>query len=232
MTAEAAPLVDDELFFCGAAPSQLNRARARLMRWSQKRELAWCIADRLGGMTAEQQVADTEWAFSQWHEATNGYFTYRQIENSALADIVLTTRRIDRPGGVLAEMQLPPGDDRQIIAWMDVSEQWNRSVLYKIVLLHELGHGMGMDHITSPNTVAVLNPTYNPKLQKLQPADVSVLLGIYPEAANYKPTEPTPIPTPGTPAGPPDSVTINGFVATFANGASATYGPAVHTRIL
>lgn len=232
MTAEAAPLVDAPEYFCGAAAEQLNRARARVMRWNQKRELAWCIADRLAGMTADFQFAETEWALQQWSEASNGFFTFRQISNSALADIVITTRRIDRPGGVLAEMQLPPGDDRQLVGWWDTSERWSQPGFYRAVTLHELGHAMGLDHITASGVVAVLNPMLNMALKGLQSADVQSFLSIYPDAASYKPTEPTPVPTPGAPAGPPDSVTINGFVATFANGASATYGPAVHTRIL
>lgn len=225
---------DEGIFFCGAAPNQLNRARARVMRWNQKRELKWSIADRLAGITIDQQIADTEWCFEQWAKASNGFFSYQRIDNAALADIVLTTRRIDRPGGVLAEMQLPPGDDRQLVGWWDTSERWAQAGFYRAVTLHELGHAHGLDHITAPGVVAVLNPTLNMALKALQSPDVQSLLSIYTEAANYKPTEPTPKPTPGKPgaAALPDSVTINGFVATFPGGVSATYGPAVHTRIL
>ena len=136
-----------ELYFCGARAAELNRAGRGQMRWG-KRELAWCLGDRLAGMTREQQIADTVWAFDQWRLASNGYFSFAETLNSAQADIILTTRRIDRSGGVLAEMQLPPGDDRQIRGWFDTSEQWNVSILYRLVLLHELGHAMGMDHIS------------------------------------------------------------------------------------
>jgi hypothetical protein len=230
---EAAEALAEPEYFCGAQPEQLNRARARIMRWSAKRELKWSIADRVAGITIEQQIEDTAWSLNEWHEASNGFFTFQRIDNAALADIVLTTRRIDRPGGVLAEMQLPPGDDRQLIGWMDTSERWGQAGFYRAVILHELGHAMGLDHIT--NALAVLNPTLNMALKGLQAADVQSLLAIYQEAVNYKPTQPGPVPTPGTPTGPatpPTSVTINGFVATFPGGLSATYGPAVHTRIL
>lgn len=220
----------DPIFFCGAAPEQLNRARARIMRWSKKRELKWSIADRLPGMTLEQQIDDTAWCLTQWSEASNGFFSYQRIDNPALADIVLTVRRIDRPGGVLAEMQLPPGDDRQLQGWFDVSENWKQPKFYRATALHELGHAMGLDHIT--NALAVLNPTLNMALAGLQKADVASLLAIYTEAANYKPTQPTPKPGTPAPAGPAATITINGFVATFPDGTSATYGPAVHTRII
>lgn len=223
---------DDGIFFCGAQPEQLNRARARVMRWNQKRELAWSIAQRVVGLTLDQQIAETEWAFQQWHEATNGYFTFRRIDNAALADIVLTTRRIDRPSGVLAEMQLPPGDDRQLVGWWDEWEKWGQDRFYRAVTVHELGHAMGLDHITTPGVTAVLNPTLNMALKGLQRADISAVLAIYPAAASYKPTQPTPVPPPGTPAGPAASVTVNGFVITFPDGTAATYGPAVHTRII
>lgn len=220
----------DPIYFCGAAAEQLNRARARIMRWSSKRELKWSIADRIAGITLEQQIEDTADSLNEWHEASNGFFTFHRIDNAALADIVLTTRRIDRPGGVLAEMQLPPGDDRQLIGWMDTSERWGQAGFYRAVILHELGHAMGLDHIT--NALAVLNPTLNMALKGLQSADVQSLLAIYQEAVNYHPTQPAPVPTPGTPTGAAASITINGFVATFPDGSSATYGPAIHTRIL
>lgn len=229
MVAEALSADDSGIYFCGASPSQLNRARARMMRWNQKRELKWSIAERVAGITIEQQIADTGWALDQWSEASNGFFTFQRIDNTALADIVLTTRRIDRPGGVLAEMQLPPGDDRQLVGWMDTAEQWKQAGFYRAVILHELGHAMGLDHIT--NQLAVLNPTLNMALKGLQAADVQSLLAIYSEAANYHPTQP-PTPATPTPAGPAASVTVNGFVLTFGDGSSATYGPAVHTRII
>lgn len=230
METEVQPLSDEPLYFCGCAPEQLNRARARVMRWSQKRELKWAIADRIAGITVEQQIDDTAWSLQQWSEASNGFFAFQRIDNAAQADIVLTTRRIDRPGGVLAEMQLPPGDDRQLVGWMDTSERWGQPGFYRATIFHEIGHAMGLDHIT--NALAVMNPTLNMALKGLQAADVQSLLGIYPEAVNYKATQPGPVPGPGTPTGPAASITINGFVATFPDGTSATYGPAIHTRIL
>lgn len=191
----------EPFYFCGARPQELARAARGVMRWNRQRSLEWCIADRLPGMEFEQQIEQTKWAFQQWQEATNGYFTFTQVTSTAKADIVITSRRIDRAGGVLAEMQLPPGDDRQLTGWFDLSEQWNRSIQYPLVCLHELGHAMGMDHISG--ALAVLNPIYNPQLGKLQPADVATLLRIYPEAATFTPPKPPADPPPPVEPTPP-----------------------------
>ena len=197
--AAAADIVMGEPFyFCGARPQELARAARGVMRWNRQRSLEWCIADRVPALELDQQVDQTAWAFAQWSEASNGYFTFSQTTSAAKADIIITSRRIDRAGGVLAEMQLPPGDDRQLTGWFDLAERWNTAIQYPLVCLHELGHAMGLDHISG--ALAVLNPTYNPNLTKLQAADVSTLLRIYPEAVNFRPT-----PAPDEPAepGPP-----------------------------
>lgn len=76
--------------------------------------------------------------------------------------ILLTSKRLDGPGGVLADMQLPPHQapnrkvptvGLQIVGRMDTGEEWSkyegrvqRSIDVFRVLLHELGHGLGLYH--------------------------------------------------------------------------------------
>lgn len=206
--------------FCGALPSELGAAARNQMRWRQ-RHLQWCWIDRVPGLTADKQVEDTTWALEQWSLASNRYLTFEPTNDAKGCDILLTTARIDGSGRVLADMMLPPGDDRQLRGRFDTGEQWDTSIIFRLVALHELGHAMGLDHINDRNQKSVLDSMYNPALKELQPLDKSRLLSIYPEAVNFTPPV-TPQQPPGTQPpfvpGPaqPISVTINlGALGTF-----------------
>lgn len=197
------------LVFCGVPPEQLAEAARGVYRWQNRRALTWFWVDRIAGVAADDQLADTEWCFEQWSLASNRYLTFSRAVSRQTADIVLTSRVIDGPAGVLAEMQLPPGDDRQLVGWFDTREAWDKSVRLRLVLLHELGHAMGLGHIKGQT--AVLNPVYNPNLPALQPADIQSLLQIYPEAVNHVPptTPKPPSPDPSAPVDPVIQLTIN-----------------------
>lgn len=206
--------------FCGALPSELGAAARNQMRWRQ-RHLQWCWIDRINGLTPEKQVEDTTWALEQWSKASNGWMTFEPTNDAKACDILLTTARIDGSGRVLADMMLPPGDDRQLRGRFDTGENWDVSIIFKLVLLHELGHAMGLEHINDRKEQSVLDSIYNPKLTTLQRLDVARYLSIYPEAANFTPptTPPEPPTTPSTPTPDPNkaiAVTINlGALGTF-----------------
>lgn len=196
--------MDGPLYFCGARPQELGRARSGQMRWQKARDLKWCISSRLPQIAYENQVRWTAWAFHQYRLALNGLFSYRQVLEEADADIVLTTFH-DRPNGVLADMQLPPGDDRALLGRFDRAEPWDKTpqaVQYKLTALHEFGHAHGMSHIDDRRAPSVLDSVYNPQLVQLQPLDIEVLLTIYPEARTLAKLDPEE-PVPGTPAPPP-----------------------------
>lgn len=190
--AESASLLGN---FCGVPPAQLAAAARGVYRWQNVRAISYFWMDRVSGMTPAQQLEATESAFAQWSTALNGFLTFSRAPSRAAANIVLTTRGIDGTMGVLAEMQLPPGDDRQLVGWFDTAEAWNRQIMFPLVLLHELGHALGLGHIPGRQGLAVLNPTYNPNLTALQPTDIAAIRAIYPEWINHRP-EPTPEPTP------------------------------------
>lgn len=229
MSSSPIAVPEQRLTFCGAQPEQLRNGRRPQSRW-MKRHLTWCIINRLPQLTLEQQVRDTEWALHQYRVASNGWFSYEQTDKPDSADIILTTFR-DRPYGVLADMQLPPGDDRQLLGRFDSAEDWNRtlqSVQYKLTAMHELGHAHGMDHIDDPRAQSVLDSQYNGALLKLQPLDVEVILNKYPEARGLAPIDPTwppvaptpaPVPSPIPTPAPPASSPFDGpVVINFANG--------------
>jgi hypothetical protein len=200
LTPEAPDLTAPGPIFCGALPQELAAAARGQMRWT-KRALSFCWIDRVPGLTAAKQAEDTNWAFNQWAQAARGFFTYTHTTDPRRADILLTTAPMGGPGGVLADMMLPPGDNRQLRGRFDTSERWDVSIIFRLVLLHELGHAKGINHINNPGQRSVLDAIYNPALQKLQPLDVAALERIYPEIASLPPggaiPTPTPVPTPG-----------------------------------
>jgi len=188
--------------FCGVPPQAIEMADRLAYSWARLRSLKYIWLDRINGLTAAKLPEDSRWAFAEISKAVNGYLTFTPTANRAEANIVLTTRQIDGLNGVLAETELPPGDDRQIRGWFDVGERWDVSVMFRLVFLHEMMHAQGVGHIPRTRAVAVMNPVYNPQLATLQAADIEALFAIYPEARNFKPTPPvTPPQQPPTTSG-------------------------------
>lgn len=76
--------------------------------------------------------------------------------------------------GVLAHATLPPNR----LLCIDVSENWdyrNDAALFKRVLVHELGHILGLEHAFNKNSVMSYDD-----IQQLQNYDVDCLKKIYP----------------------------------------------------
>jgi hypothetical protein len=117
------------------------------------------------------------------------------------ADFLVLARRIDGKGGVLAEHQLPPGNDMQLRGWLDLGERWTLDMLLG-VWTHELGHGMGLSHTNVPTSL--MNPFWNPAISTPQTWDIEAIQALYGAAKPANPTQPpvpapVPTPAPGTP---------------------------------
>lgn len=77
--------------------------------------------------------------------------------------------------GVLASATFPPHKKMCI----DSGLEWTEFML-KNVLIHELGHSLGLDHDNSRNHTSIMNAGYNDKIDGLQPADLLALKKYYP----------------------------------------------------
>lgn len=71
----------------------------------------------------------------------------------ATANIVVTNKRMDGPSRVLAQAELPCGQDRQRAVEIDESEPWvtildppRYRVSLVLTLIHEFGHALGLVH--------------------------------------------------------------------------------------
>lgn len=195
---------------CGVTAQQIALAQRGISQWANKRRLKWYVADRLRGLSLETMTAAYHQAFGSW-QAVCG-LVFEQTFEQPLADFVVLTRRIDGASGVLAEHELPNGNDRPIRGWFDIDEQWvvsptpGRSIDLVAVATHEFGHGIGLGHEETRRTTALLDPIYDPRIRVPQEWDIAQAQMRY----GLPVEEPTPIPppslppTPGPSAAPPE----------------------------
>ena len=179
--------------------------------------VTWTLVDEVAGLTYEQLQTACVWAGRQWN-LTWGGVRFDYTDTARNARLLVGSRRIDGPGSVLAECELPNGS-RQIRMWFDTGDDWTasftplqRQIILPDVTWHEWGHALGIDHAPagSPNIMA---PIYNPKTTKagpwdLQQAKVRYPTLLIPVAPPVTPTIPTPTvptnptnPTPSIPGG-------------------------------
>ena len=161
------------------------------------------------GPTATTAISN---AFDTWVSVTN--LTILQVGDTGLpfdnvnatganaGDIRFGGYAFDGVFGVLAHAYLPPenGVTAAGDAHFDIAEPWVLSVLpegsptpgqidWETVLLHELGHSLGLDHSTAPG--AVMTAFYSGVHRVLSPDDIAGIQTLYgvpetviPEPAN------------------------------------------------
>jgi len=150
------------------------------------------VAAAFPGLTLEETWQSFDWAMGQW--AAVGGIKPSRVASSGQARIVATVKRLDGANGVLAQSELPCGGISQAKQEYDSSEAWNRTIQAKLVILHELGHALGIGHISTGNVMA---PIYNGNLTKPQSGDISELKSRYGPPIVVTPPIPQPPPTSG-----------------------------------
>lgn len=175
----------------------------------------WPISDLAifaSGKVGQVNLADAvEAALPGWNNVCG--VRLRMSTNPNTANLVLTVGPIDGPGNVLAQNELPvgivgSGPYRQLTGLYDASE---RVVLadnppagmldLARICRHELGHFLGIGHISDGNLMA---PVYSSKIAMPQRGDILEATFRYGPAAPVAPVQPTPptsptIPVPGKP---------------------------------
>lgn len=142
--------------FCGVTTARLLSAERQVSQWPRGQVLRVMIQD-----TPEEFDGDT-WrsivraAWALW-EAECGIKT--EIVTSGFANVLILTREIDQPGGVLAEAELPYAgisSTNTLRVWVDTYERWVnaanpiRGTMDALrVVAHEFGHTLGIGHYQS-----------------------------------------------------------------------------------
>lgn len=169
---------------------------AQPLRW-RKTSLTWRVATYLPAALIAQAVQDDVFAaaFADW--ASRIEIDFRRVAMGAQADITLFSRRIDGPGRILAQAQLPNGSDSPLWLQFDDSEtawavlEGSREANLHNVAKHEIGHLIGLQHDPAP--AALMYAMANSSITRVTDLDVAAALRLgYAKRTSPPPPSPTP----------------------------------------
>jgi hypothetical protein len=144
--------------------------------------ITWDIVADIKGLSRGQVQEGITEALNRWSKVCGikPVFT----PGNPNARILVGSRGIDGPMGVLAESELPCGGVRQCRQWYDNGEPWAmfngpgnaNQIDFIRVSMHELGHALGMNHIGAGNLLA---PTYSQSIWTAQSGDIAEMVARY-----------------------------------------------------
>lgn len=140
------------------------------------------------GLTQEQVAAAVKTALDAWSSAAAIKFTPTNLPNQQRS-LDITFTKLDGPGGTLAQAYFPGDSFRSTIGGdvqFDLSDTWEvgnargaAATDLTYVAVHEIGHALGVDHISGFSSV--MNPSVSPTqaFSKLDPAAVDAIHALY-----------------------------------------------------
>lgn len=142
------------------------------------------IIYKTNGYNIKNATKSIQYAITHYNTTLNyKLFTYDQNDNTSGLKITIQNTtyshgcgsRFDGYGGVLAHATVPP----HRLLCIDVSELWNyrqdNHRLFRRVLIHELGHILGLEHAFDMDSVMSYDDIYT-----LRPYDIKCIKQIYP----------------------------------------------------
>lgn len=157
-------------------------------RWLTNK-LPWAFVNLDGWRVSRDLVVSCfEWAWATWAGSCN--IKPMMVQDPSQALIRVNAARIDGTNGVLAQSELANNTNNPKQQWYDF-EAWAEWFL-KITALHEIGHVLGIPHLSAGN---IMQPTLAQNLRSLQSGDILECVTRYgrPEApSDPTPTDPTP----------------------------------------
>jgi hypothetical protein len=173
--------------------------------WPMKR-VTWGAQIRLPGISAEQALSAYDEACKQWN-AVCGIQLVKAVQGERINIVARSgtgpSNQFDGPGGTLAWSYLPCNTQptSQLAQMYDEAESWSYRMAVA-VCCHELGHAIGLGHLSAGNLLA---PYYSPNITKPQQGDIAEVVARY-----GQPSEPPSPPVPPTPDGAPEAkVTVS-----------------------
>lgn len=181
-----------EQFGDGTAALKLDNNRPT---WWLRDELPWLNRSRF-----EETIQES---LDLWRAVAD--VDCRRAPSEAAAKFVITTARIDGPGSVLADMQLP--GPRQQFMRVDVAESALIDLVV-VILCHEFGHAYGLQHFPSTPPAELMEPRLNQQVTRPQATEAALMVQWY---GTPKPVVIPPV-TPGTiPASFPVRISVDAY---------------------
>lgn len=157
----------------------------------------FCVREGLPGISREHLVAACLDAFGRWSAVCDVIFTPTDDPNAA--QFLIFAHKFDGASGVLADCMLPsPGLARQDMR-LDLDERWVVSdnppagrINLLAVLCHEMGHGIGLQHLPSNPPPDLLEPVYRPDVYRPQATEIAIVQKWYGPPQVSPPTTPVP----------------------------------------
>lgn len=138
--------------------------------------VAYYVGTGPGYYQREKLLSDVAKALDPWAKATGVAFHVVTRE----ADALLKVRFSDRPDGDAYQFDGRGGALARADGWnvvLDAAERWDRrGYSLRAVLLHEVGHVLGLAH----HNIGVMRPYYNGKVTSLHAVDVRRVQALYP----------------------------------------------------
>jgi hypothetical protein len=180
----------------------------QLCKWPSP-NVRWTIIGIPGTLAFEAVKAAYTLAWSQWADVC--VLRPEYVGPTQPADVLMGAGLIDQPGQVLAWSEMPCGAHGPLRQMFDTAENWTiaenpvgNSIDLVRVACHEIGHALGIPHITDGNLMA---PIYSPSIRKPKAGDILEAVQRY-----GRPQPPGP-PAPPVPLPPGPQQTISLVIA-------------------
>jgi hypothetical protein len=163
---------------CGLPDFNITGA-GDVCKWPMK-NITYYAELTLPGITAQQTQTAFDTAFSQWAAVCD--IEPVRVDGPANANILARSGKgravnLDDRGGTLAWSELPCGvaANVQLDQMFDEAEDWSFDMAVAVIC-HELGHALGLAHLSKGNLMA---PYYDPNCRSPQKGDIEEMVKLY-----------------------------------------------------
>ncbi len=159
--------------------------------------LNWYVENNMPGVVRDVFRSEIAAALASWSAVADLSFT--EVTSSQGAHILMRAWRLDGPGKVLAQSELPPANpchqDFDFENWSTDGTPASGQIELRNVVCHEVGHALGLLH-DDQNADALMAPYYSASVAKPRPRDITRIQALYGPPKSVPTPVPTPTPTP------------------------------------